>query len=119
MRVPWPRLTRRRAVTGAVVVALLAGLVAWAAWPNAPTYTATARTITVRTGPDGTTPIPLDTTYYQPDGARAARARVRRHEGQRRLRCAGPGRPRVRGAHVDRRGLRGERRPDPLRQPRL
>src|SRR5215831_890672 len=72
MRVPWPRLTRRRAVTGAVVVALLAGLVAWAAWPSAPTYAATARTITVRTGPEGTTPIPLDTTYYQPDGASAA-----------------------------------------------
>jgi len=73
MRVPRPRLTRRRALTVAVVVALLAGLVAWAAWPNAPTYSATARTITVRTGPDGTTPIPLDTTYYQPDRASAAR----------------------------------------------
>src|SRR5215472_16165264 len=72
MRVPRPRLTRRRALTVAVVVALLAGLVAWAAWPNPPSSTVTARTITVRTGPDGTTPIPLDTTYYQPDGASAA-----------------------------------------------
>ena len=66
------RVTRRRVLTGGVVLALLAGLVAWAAWPDVPDYTATARTITVRTGPEGTTPVPLDTTYYVPHAASTA-----------------------------------------------
>jgi ABC-2 type transport system ATP-binding protein len=72
MRLPRFRFTRQRALTAGVVLALVAGLVAWAAWPNPPSYTATARMITVRTGPDGTTPVALDTTYYQPDAASAA-----------------------------------------------
>src|SRR5262245_32952891 len=72
MRLSRFRLTRRRALTGAVVLALVAGLVAWAAWPNPPSYSTTARTITVRTGPDGATPVALDTTYYRPDTASAA-----------------------------------------------
>jgi ABC-2 type transport system ATP-binding protein len=66
-----PSLTRRRALAAAFVLALLAGLVAYAAWPGAPGYTAAAGTITVRTGPDGTTPVALDTTYYRPDAASA------------------------------------------------
>jgi ABC-2 type transport system ATP-binding protein len=72
MRLPRLELTRRRALTAGVVVALLAGLVAWAAWPSAPGYTTVARMITVRTGPDGATPVALDTTYYRPDAASAA-----------------------------------------------
>jgi ABC-2 type transport system ATP-binding protein len=71
MRLPRPRITRRRALTVGVALALLAGLVAWAAWPSAPGYAMTAQTITVRTGPDGATPVPLDTTYYLPDAASA------------------------------------------------
>jgi ABC-2 type transport system ATP-binding protein len=72
MRLPRLRVTRRRALTAAVVVALVAGLVAWVAWPNPPSYTTSARMVTVRTGPDGTTPVALDTTYYQPDAASEA-----------------------------------------------
>jgi ABC-2 type transport system ATP-binding protein len=66
------RLTRRRLATGGVVLALLAGLVAWVAWPSIPSYRATARTITVQTGPGGATPVALDTTYYEPLSASAA-----------------------------------------------
>src|SRR5215467_13402823 len=72
MRLPRFRFTRRRALTAGVVLALVAGLVGWAAWPNPPSSTATARTITVRTGPDGATPVALDTTYYQPNVASPA-----------------------------------------------
>jgi ABC-2 type transport system ATP-binding protein len=64
---------RPRVVAAAlVVIALLAGVVAWAIWPSTPSYAARQWTITVRTGPDGITPIPLDTTYYVPKGADAA-----------------------------------------------
>ena len=66
------RLTRRRALAAGAVLALVAGLVAWTVWPSAPGYTARALAITVRTGPDGATPVPLDATYYVPDGATAA-----------------------------------------------
>ena len=70
--IPRPRLTRRRLAAGATVVALLAGLVAWAAWPAAPGYTAVPGTVVVASGPDGVTPVALDTTYYQPTSASAA-----------------------------------------------
>jgi ABC-2 type transport system ATP-binding protein len=66
------RLTRRRVVAGSVVLALLLGLIGWAAWPSTAGYTATARMLTVQTGPDRTTAITLDTTYYQPRAASAA-----------------------------------------------
>jgi ABC-2 type transport system ATP-binding protein len=68
-----PRLTRRRVAAGGVLLALLAGLVAWAAWPATTGYTVEPRMITVRTGPDGTTPVALDTTYYRPRAASATR----------------------------------------------
>ncbi|HEY2674475.1 MAG TPA: alpha/beta fold hydrolase [Rugosimonospora sp.] len=68
---PRPRLTRRRTVAGAVVVAVLVGAVSWAAWPSSPGYRVTSQTITVLTGPDGTTPVSLDTSYYRPDSASA------------------------------------------------
>ena len=69
---PRPRLTRRRLVTSAIVLAVLLGVVGWAAWPTTPGYTAEPRMITVATGPDGATSIDLDTTYYRPKGASAA-----------------------------------------------
>jgi ABC-2 type transport system ATP-binding protein len=67
-----PRLTRRRLAGGGAALALLAGLAAWAAWPAPPAYTTESRTITVLTGPDGVTPVALDTTYYRPRAASAA-----------------------------------------------
>jgi len=66
---PRPRLTRRRLVAGGVVLALVLGVVGWAAWPTPSSYLATSAMITVNTGPDGTTPVTLDTTYYQPKSA--------------------------------------------------
>jgi ABC-2 type transport system ATP-binding protein len=67
-----PRPTRRRLLVGGLLLALAAGLVAWAVWPAPPSYAMEPRTITVRTGPDGDTPIALDTTFYRPLGASAA-----------------------------------------------
>jgi ABC-2 type transport system ATP-binding protein len=67
-----PRLTRQRAIAAGAVLAILAGLVVWGAWPQARNWRAEARTLTVRTGPDGATAIPLDTTIYLPRGASAA-----------------------------------------------
>jgi ABC-2 type transport system ATP-binding protein len=67
-----PRLTRRRTVAVAVALALVAGLIAWALWPSSPGYATESRMITVRTGPDGTTAVSLDTTYYRPAAASAA-----------------------------------------------
>jgi ABC-2 type transport system ATP-binding protein len=64
--------TRRRMVAGAAVLAVLAGLVVWAAWPDSPTWRTEARTVTVRTGPDGATPVALDTTFYLPHAASAS-----------------------------------------------
>jgi ABC-2 type transport system ATP-binding protein len=69
---PRPRLTRCRVVAGGTLLALAAGLVAWAAWPAPADYVAGSQTITVRTGPDGATPVALDTTYYRPLAASAA-----------------------------------------------
>jgi ABC-2 type transport system ATP-binding protein len=67
-----PRLTRRRLVTGGIVLAVLLGVTVWAAWPATPGYVTEDRVLTVQTGPDGTTPVELDTTYYRPKGASAA-----------------------------------------------
>jgi ABC-2 type transport system ATP-binding protein len=71
-RLPWRRLSRRRTIGAGVVVVLLAGLVAWVARPATAGHTTESRFITVRTGPDGTTPVTLDTTYYRPASASAA-----------------------------------------------
>ncbi|MEV1285913.1 alpha/beta fold hydrolase [Micromonospora sp. NPDC049679] len=66
-----PRMTRRRVVTGSVLLALLAGAVVWAVSPKSTAYTAENRMITVRSGPGGDEPVDLDTTFYLPDGASA------------------------------------------------
>ena len=68
---PSPRLTRRRLIGGGVVLALLVGVVVWAAWPSTPDYQVTNQMITVHSGPDGTVPIDLDTAYYVPKSASA------------------------------------------------
>jgi ABC-2 type transport system ATP-binding protein len=68
---PHVRWTRRRVVTWSAVVVIIAGLLIWAAVPSRPGYTATARMLTVMTGPDGATPVRLDTTFYEPRAASA------------------------------------------------
>ena len=65
-------LTRRRMVAAGAALAALAGVVLWIVWPAPPSYATEARAITVATGPDGTTPVALDTTYYRPAAASAA-----------------------------------------------
>jgi len=65
-------VTRRRVLAGAAVLVVLAGLVVWAAWPERPGYTTEDRMLTVSSGPQSTTPVRLDTTFYLPRGASAA-----------------------------------------------
>jgi len=68
---PSPRLTRRRLVAGGLGFAVIVGIVAWAAWPSTPDYRVSDQTITVRSGPDGNSPIALDTSYFEPKSASA------------------------------------------------
>jgi ABC-2 type transport system ATP-binding protein len=72
MRMRVPRLTRRRIIGGGAALAVVAGLVVWAAWPASPTWRTDARMVTVQSGPAGATPVALDTTFYLPDAASAA-----------------------------------------------
>jgi ABC-2 type transport system ATP-binding protein len=69
--VPRVRWTRRRIVTWSVIAVVVAGLLVWSALPTRESYTATATGLTVMTGPDGTTPVRLDTTFYEPKDASA------------------------------------------------
>src|SRR2546430_3239929 len=66
---PRPRLTRRRLVAGGIVLALILSVVAWPAWPTPASYSVESQMITVEPGPDGTTRVDLDTTYYRPKAA--------------------------------------------------
>jgi ABC-2 type transport system ATP-binding protein len=59
-------MTRRRVVAGSVVCVLAAGLVTWAAWPAPLAWTTEDAMVTVRSGPDGTEPVTLDTRFYLP-----------------------------------------------------
>ncbi|HEU4349479.1 MAG TPA: alpha/beta fold hydrolase, partial [Actinoplanes sp.] len=61
-----PRLTRRRVVTGSVVLLVVAGLVGWAVRPERAAWTSSDQRITVRSGPSGTEPVDLDTRLYLP-----------------------------------------------------
>src|SRR3954454_1771262 len=56
-----PRLTRGRVLASAVVLALVAALVGWAAWPDHAAWTTHDEMITVRSGPAGDQPVALDT----------------------------------------------------------
>ena len=60
------RLTRRRLITAGVVLIVLLAVVGWAAWPTPPPYSTTEQMLTVRSGPDGTEPVALDSTLYLP-----------------------------------------------------
>ena len=64
-------MTRRRVITTAVLVVLLAGAVGWVLWPDAKRFTTESRMISVRSGAAGNEPIDLDTTLYLPVGASA------------------------------------------------
>ncbi|HET9517516.1 MAG TPA: alpha/beta fold hydrolase, partial [Actinoplanes sp.] len=63
-----PRMNRRRAVAGAVVGVLVAGLVGMALAPRRPDFTSTDLRITVRSGPNGDQPVELDARFYVPAG---------------------------------------------------
>jgi ABC-2 type transport system ATP-binding protein len=64
-----PRITRRRAVAGGVVLLLIAALVGWAAWPSRPGWTSRDLRINVLSGPSGNDPVDLDARFYLPRNA--------------------------------------------------
>jgi ABC-2 type transport system ATP-binding protein len=72
MRLPRPRLSRRRIISASVATALLVAVVGWVAWPAPRRYTTEDRMLTVRSGPGGEQPVVLDTTLLMPKGASAA-----------------------------------------------
>src|SRR3954470_3551945 len=72
MRLRLPSLSRRQVIAGAVAVVLVAGLVGWAAAPTPKSYRTSDRPVTVRTGPDDSAEVTLDTTLYLPKSADAA-----------------------------------------------
>ena len=65
------RVGRRRLGASALVLALLAALVGWAVWPDSQSFRTEDQLLSVRSGPDGTEPVDLDTTLYLPDRASA------------------------------------------------
>lgn len=65
------RLGRGRLVAAAVALAVVAAAIGWVAWPDPPGFTTAERMLTVDSGPDGATPVNLDTTLYLPEGASA------------------------------------------------
>ena len=69
---PRIRWTRRRVVTWSIVAAVVFAALVWAVLPKPAAYTTQARMLTVHTGPNGTTAVNLDTTYYEPRSASAA-----------------------------------------------
>jgi ABC-2 type transport system ATP-binding protein len=71
MRRPRVRITRRRLIAGATALVILAGSVAWAAWPTPPSYTTAEAMLTVLSGPRRDEPVRLDTTLFLPRSASA------------------------------------------------
>ena len=59
-------------VTWSIVAAVVLAALVWAVLPSPAAYTTQARMLTVHTGPNGTTAVNLDTTYYEPRSASAA-----------------------------------------------
>jgi ABC-2 type transport system ATP-binding protein len=73
IRLPRVRITRRRLVSAAVVLVLVAAVVGWAVWPSPASYTISEQMIPVQTGPHGDEAVDLDTTLYLPRSASSAR----------------------------------------------
>ncbi|WP_432984536.1 alpha/beta fold hydrolase [Dactylosporangium sp. CA-233914] len=71
MRFRLPNLSRRQLISGAVAVVLVAGLVGWAAAPTPKSYRTFEQMLSVRTGPDDSAEVTLDTTLYLPKSAGA------------------------------------------------
>ena len=73
-RPSWMAPTRARVIAVAVLVAVIGGALVWTTVgvPRAFGYTATARFLTVLSGPQRNVPIRLDTTLFLPSGASAA-----------------------------------------------
>jgi ABC-2 type transport system ATP-binding protein len=71
IRLPRPRITRRRLITAGIVVVVLVGLLGWAIAPTPSSYTTTDEMVTVLSGPRGDEPVKLDTTLYLPRTASA------------------------------------------------
>ncbi len=69
---PRVRWTRRRVITWSAIAVVIIGLLVWAAAPSSTSYATTPQFLTVMTGPTGTTPVRLDTTYYRPKSASAS-----------------------------------------------
>jgi ABC-2 type transport system ATP-binding protein len=69
MRLPRISPTLRRILTGSVVLAVAAALVAVAVWPESRAYTTVDQFVTVQSGPAGNEPVRLDTTLYLPESA--------------------------------------------------
>jgi ABC-2 type transport system ATP-binding protein len=61
-----PRITRRRAIAGAVVLVLVAALAGWAGWPHRPGWTSQTLRINVLSGPSGDDPVDLDARFFLP-----------------------------------------------------
>ncbi len=71
IRLPRPRITRRRLIIGGAVLALVLGLVGWAVVPKPRPYTASDAMVPVATGPSSDETVLLDTTLYLPRSASA------------------------------------------------
>ncbi|GAA0544388.1 CocE/NonD family hydrolase [Paractinoplanes ferrugineus] len=63
---PAKRLTRRRVISGSVVLVVVAALVGWAVWPDRAGWTSADERITVRTGPADAESVELDARLYLP-----------------------------------------------------
>ncbi|WP_326549703.1 alpha/beta fold hydrolase [Micromonospora sp. NBC_01813] len=66
-----PRPNQRRLAGGLLALAVVAGVVTWALWPESVPYTTAEQRISVLSGPDGDQPVDLDTTFYLPKSASA------------------------------------------------
>ncbi|GLW33869.1 alpha/beta fold hydrolase [Actinoplanes regularis] len=64
----FPRVTRRRAVTAAVVLVLIIAAAIWAVLPERADWTAQDLRITVRSGPGDDQPVDLDARFLLPAG---------------------------------------------------
>jgi ABC-2 type transport system ATP-binding protein len=71
IRLPRPRITRRRLIISGVVLVLVLGLVGWAVAPKSRSYTSSDAMLPVATGPSGNETVVLDTTLYLPRSASA------------------------------------------------